>query len=346
MVAERDEHDSLRVLFDVVHPADVHFFRGVMERLVASGHAVAVASRHKDVAVPLLHALGISHSPISTHRPGRVCLATELAVRSLRLTRLARRFHPTVLVANNSPCASLVGAMLRVPSVVFDDTEIHGLSQMLYLPFVSEVHSPEGYRKSLGHKQQTYPGLHALAYLRPPQPPRPPEDRVGPAEIFVRFVSWGAAHDRGAPRLDQKQTRELIAGLQRLGALTISSESRLPPSLSALRFTGKVDQVHSALQRSDLVVTESATMASEAAVLGTPAILVDGFGRGYTDVLEKFGLCFRAPPDGARRILEIAAELLGTGRATFHERRKRLLETSIDVMAYQERAIVRGARAS
>jgi predicted glycosyltransferase len=51
----------VKVLFDIVHPADVHFFRNSIYTLLRRGDEVVVTSRKKDITVELLNALGIKH---------------------------------------------------------------------------------------------------------------------------------------------------------------------------------------------------------------------------------------------------------------------------------------------
>lgn len=50
--------------------------------------------------------------------------------------------------------------------------------------------------------------------------------------------------------------------------------------------------MHDVLAGASLFFGESATMASESAVLRTPAIFLDKIGRGYTDEEDEFGLLF------------------------------------------------------
>ncbi|MBT8460544.1 MAG: hypothetical protein KJN60_12815 [Boseongicola sp.] len=44
----------MRVLFEIVHPADVLFFKRPLETLRARGDEFLVLSRHKDIACDLL----------------------------------------------------------------------------------------------------------------------------------------------------------------------------------------------------------------------------------------------------------------------------------------------------
>ena len=88
-----------------------------------------------------------------------------------------------------------------------------------------------------------------------------------------------------------------------------------------------------------LLYGESATMASECAVLGTHAIFSDFAGRGYTDEEEeKYGLVFnfKLDKESQRESLEKAVELLENNNLKNIGRKKRekLLEDKIDVTAF------------
>jgi predicted glycosyltransferase len=73
----------------------------------------------------------------------------------------------------------------------------------------------------------------------------------------------------------------------------ISSEGPLPGELEPFRFVAPAHQMHHFLAHARMLIGESATMASEAAVLGVPAFYIADTGRGYTDDLEcKYGLVF------------------------------------------------------
>jgi hypothetical protein len=157
----------MKVLFDMVHPADVHFFRFAISNLVRKGDEVCVASRRKDITLELLDELDIENTSISDKVNGTTGLFIELLRRDYTLFGLARHFRPDIIVANNSPCGEHVAWLLGIPSIVFDDTEIHRFNQMLYYPLVTEVHSPVCYRTSFGRKHHFYPGYHSLAYLHP-----------------------------------------------------------------------------------------------------------------------------------------------------------------------------------
>lgn len=91
----------------------------------------------------------------------------------------------------------------------------------------------------------------------------------------------------GHKGLSQKDKIRLVNELSTHGKVIISSEGTLPRVLQHLEADIPVERMHEVLKRATLFFGESATMAAEAAVLGTPAILIENSGRGYIEDLEK-----------------------------------------------------------
>jgi uncharacterized protein len=340
----------MKVLFDMVHPADVHFFRYALSSLVRKGNEVCVASRKKDVTLELLDELGIKNTRISDKGNGAIGLFIELVSRDYRLFGLARHFRPDIIVANNSPCGAHVAWLLGIPSIVFDDTEIHRFSQMLYYPLVTEVHSPDCYRTSLGRKHHFYPGYHSLAYLHPdhfqPDPEIVRKGGVNPEErmVLLRFVGWGAMHDVGLAGLSSDNKYRLVKKISEYARVLISSEAELGSELEPYRIEIPLTDMHHLLAFVDVVLGESATMCSEAVSLGTPAIFIDEKGRGYTDEQEKkYGLCSNFKPDEYNRIEARITELLSLDDIKSHHKAawSRMIGEKINVSAYQTKQIYR-----
>jgi len=343
----------VRVVFDIIHPADVHLFRRTIGKLLVRGDAVLVASRDKDVTLNLLDDAGIAHRIMSRKLGSTADMALELLQRNLRLWRAARRFGPDLFVSSNSASASQVARLMGKPSLVFDDTEINRLMRLLYKPFATEIHTPGCYRLSLGRKHRRYSGYHSLAYLRSDHltPDQEALARHGISSderlVLVRFVSHATVHDLGGDRLSPDRKRALVSALAAQARVLVSSETPLPPDLAPLSFSGAPADLHHLVGFACLLLGESATMASEAAALGTPSILIDEQGRGYTDELEsRYGLCTRLRPRQWEQALERASDILSRGdpRNTFAQAHARLLEDTVDVSDYQVAQIDRIAR--
>jgi len=332
----------MRFLVDILHPAHVHFFRNFIGEMERRGHSFLVTARDKEIALDLLRAYGIPHQVLSRQRRGPG-LAAELALRAARLWRLARRFAPDYLLGIMGPAIALAGKALPSRTVIFYDTEMARATNWFSYPLADLVCTPDCYQGDAGAHQLRYPGYHELAYLHPRRftPRREVLARNGlddgrPVHL-VRFVSWQASHDVGERGWSAAGKRRVVELLAARGHVLVSSEAALPPDLAPHRSRVPVEDLHHVLAFADLLVGESATMASEAAVLGTHALFVSRTGRGYTDEEERrYGLVHNFTHQQEDAALQRIEALLARPdlKADALRRRERLLADKIDVTGW------------
>jgi len=334
----------MRILIDLTHPGDVHFFRYALEIWRERNHTILITARRKDLTVDLLQRLGIEHEDLGAARSGLFGLGIELFKRTYRLCRRVREFGPDVMTTTAGTFIAQASWICRVPSVVFYDTENATLSNLITYPVCTAVVTPQCYSGRVpAAKHRTYAGYQELAYTHPrrftPDPARLADFGLSRDQpfIFMRLVSWGAAHDT----LDHgfTQVEAAVRELERFGRVVISAEGRLPPGLEGHRLSGPLEQVFHVLAFARLCIGESATMASESATLGTPAIFVATTGRGYTDDQERrYGLTytFRDRRTAQRDALAKAMEILSDAESKERWARKReqMLAETIDVTDY------------
>lgn len=279
----------MKILIDILHPAHVHVFRNFAADMRARGHQIAITARKKECSIDLLERYGLEHTWISSQRSGGLGLAREMVERTARLMRIMREFRPDVMTGIMGPSIAVAGKLLRVPAVIFYDTEFATQTNWFAYPLAHSVCTPDCYQGRVRGHHITYPGYHELAYLHPrrftPDPSRLSQFGIHDGEPYsiLRFVAWQAIHDRREKGLTGEEQRRLLALLSSRGRVLISAEGKLPPDLEELRLRGPVDEIHHVLAHAQMLVGESATMASEAAVLGTPAVFIATTGRGYTD---------------------------------------------------------------
>jgi predicted glycosyltransferase len=329
------------ILLDILHPAHAHFFRHAIGELEGRGHTVTVTARDKDLTLALLQQFGVGCEILSREAESRAGLAGELLKRNHQLRRVVRRVRPQVMASIGGVSTAPVGFWTRTRNLVFYDTENARLSNLLSYPFASEVITPDCYRAKVMGRHATYPGYHELAYLHPsrfkPDPAVLQNAGIDPAEPYsvVRFVSWRAMHDVSATGFSADEKIRLVERLAEHGRVLISSEDELPESLAELRLPVRAADVHHVLAFARLFIGESATMASESAVLGTPAVYVDPVGRGYTDEQEaRYGLCSNFRPWQAAEATERGVDILRTDEKhslAFKESVARMLDDKIDV---------------
>lgn len=333
----------MKILVEILHPAHVHVFRNAIGEWTRRGDDVRVLSREKECANDLLDQYRIPHRSISRIPDNKIGLFTEMAIRDWRMWRACRTFKPDVLTGVMGVTVAQIGRLIGKPAVVFYDTENATWTNRIVYPLAHSVCTPECYEAPVNGRQVTYPGYHELAYLHPDRfAPDPDVVRAGGLDpnkpyFILRLVSWQASHDIHEKGLSADFMRDLTALLEPHGRVLISSEGALPDNLEPYRFKAAPKDMHHFMAFADLLIGESATMASEAAVLGIPAFFISDTGRGYTNEQEKkYGLVYNFTTAQTADALEKVRELLALPdrKAAFQEKRQRMLNEKIDTTSW------------
>ncbi len=335
----------MRILIDVTHPAHLHFFRNAISLMKEEGIEVKLTGRDKDILKELAEQYGLEFEIFGVFKPGVFNLAVELLTRWWHLYRIVRKWKPDMILSIAGTYSGLVGRISGRPVHIFYDTENAVISNLLAYPFATCIHVPECYNKKIRWPHHRYAGYHELAYLHPnyfiPDPAVQEELEVkrGDKYVLLRFVGWSAAHDISHKGMTTSLKRKAVEEFSRYASVFITSEAPLPPDLEQYRFPLPSSRIHDAMAFAALLYGESATMASEAAILGTPTIYLDNAGRGYTNEQEKkYGLVcnYTESLDDQKASIDKGVEILtsGDGRGKWEKRRDALLSNTIDVTRY------------
>jgi uncharacterized protein len=353
----------MRVLFDIVHPAHVHFYRYLHAGLQADGHATLVVGRDKEVTLELLTAFGIKHDTVGRAGPKSLLgRARELLVRDAYLVRRALRFRPDVVLTRNP--AGVHAARLTGAQAVYDtdDGRAAGVHFRLGAPLAHVITTPTWLSEDYGQRHRRYRGSKELAYLHPnwfePDPAvRKALGAPSEAPLFaVRFVAHDAAHDAASRGLSEVQKRALVERLADIGTVVISSERPLSSELEPYRYRMGAAHIHHVLATADLFIGDSGSMAAEAGVLGTPSLFLSswvGPVRGRLGSMERdYGLVRCFTPDTVAEFeaaLDQALADLGGQKDAARAAAARLVAKNDDVTAWyrdlvEELVARRGAR--
>ncbi len=335
----------MNILFDINHPAHVHYFKNCIKLLRQKGHHIIITARNRFPAQQLLEAYGehyYDRGKGSGHVLGKL-LYIPLA--DHRILKIALKTKPDIFLSFGTPYPNHVAWLLGKPAINFQDTENAGLMLAITRPFASMYCTPRCFKKYLGKNHFKFDGVMELTYLHPlyftPDPSIYTDLQIKPDEPYVvlRFVNWQASHDLGHSGISMAIKREAVHRLSQHARVFISSEAPLPIDLKPYQIQIAPERMHHVLAYASLLYGESATMASESAVLGTPAIYLDNQGRGYTDEEEKkYGLVFNYSESHAHQeeSLQKALQLLTTPnlRAEWQQKRQKMLAETIDVTAF------------
>ncbi len=331
----------MKILIDIGHPGHVHYFRNFIKGMEERNHEFLVIARDKEVTFKLLEFYKIKFTSRGKGGKGFIGKLFYILVADFRIFKEAIKFRPALLLSFSSTYCGHVAFLINKPHIVFDDTEHATLEHFMYKPFAKVIITPSCFYKNLGQKQIFFNGYMELCYLHPNQFVPDPDVldllRVLRNEkyIIVRFVSWEASHDVGQQGLDFTTKLRIVNELSNYARVFISSESTLPEELEKFRVSVPPERLHDALSFSSLYLGEGGTTASEAAILGIPAIYINSLPlMGYLKEEQDAGLLFHL--DKTEEILSKAIEILQKHDAKefFIEKSQKLLKDKIDVTEF------------
>jgi len=331
-----------RVLFDISHPAHVHFFKHIIRLLEDKGWETTVVARQKDVTLRLLDSYGIPYtsSGRAGHR-GVLGQFGELIARDLAIYGIARSFKPDVILTRN-PCGVQVARLVGATGVFdTDDGREAGIHYMAAAPFAHVITTP-ACLPDLGPKQVRYPGYKQTAYLHPNHYTPNPEVlkllgiKGGEPYYIVRFVAMDASHDKDQSGLTFGAKEAIVRTLQEHGRVIITSEGMLPAEWREMSFSIPPERIHDALAFASVYIGDSQTMAAEAAILGTPSLRCSSFAGhlAYLEELEhRYGLTAAFKPNEIQGLLAKLEEWLRRPglKSEFAMRRRKFLADQCDV---------------
>lgn len=336
----------MKYLLDIGHPAHVHYFKNCIRILEDHGHQIAVTARDKEIARYLLDKYDIEYVCTGKNLRSKFGKLFSIFRNDLKILRLAKSFKPDLFISFFSPFAAHAGKIMGKPVIGFNDTENARISIMLTAPFTDCIIVPACYKGTLPtEKLVKFAGYFELAYLHPSR--FFPDKSVlafldvseGETFIILRFVSWSAVHDMGHSGISLHFKRKAVKSFSKYGKVFISSEEKLPDDLRPYQITIPPEMMHGALYYAAMLYGESATMASECAVLGTPAIYLDNEGRGYTDEEEKqYGLVYNFTESLEDQALSIEKGLellrMSDSKKEWQKKREKMLSEKIDVTGF------------
>lgn len=287
----------MKILIDIGHPAHIHLFRPFAIELQKKGYTILFTYREKEFERNLLESYGFNSICIGKHYKSTINKVFGLLKFNYHLLKVAKDFKPDIFLSHGSMYAAQTSYILRKPHISLEDTG--NMEQIcFYRPFTKTILSPDVLNTDLGLKQISYRSFHELAYLSPKYftPNRGVLERLqireGEKYAFIRFVSWKATHDKKHIGLSDTQKEEIVEFLSSEMRVFISSEDKLPDSLQKYSIRIEPQNIHHVLAYSEIVISEGATMASEAGVLGVPSLYVNSQSRCYNEEQEKYSTVF------------------------------------------------------
>jgi predicted glycosyltransferase len=340
------KNKSIRILFDLGHPAHVHLFRNVIRKLQSNGHSVIITIRDKDITAKLLDIYGFTYTKVSKARKSNLGLFYELMQHNLGVLNIANR-HKSQLLIGTSVSVAHVAKLIGAKSLVFseDDASVAKTFSRLTYPFADAIITPDCIEEDYGTKHFKYAGYQKLAYLHPkyfyPDPSIKCKLGLNHHQFYfiIRLVSLTASHDRGEKGINFDALIRIIEKLSENGRVFITSENTLPKELEIYGYKLDPTDIHDALYYSNFFIGDSQSMAVEAAILGVPSIRINSFAKRISVLQElehKYELCSSFFPSQEEDYLDLIDKWIKTN--DLHEKwklkKEKMLAEKIDVAAW------------
>jgi hypothetical protein len=287
----------MKLFIDIGHPAHVHYFRNFIKGMEARGNSVFISARNRNIIHYLLIKNQIAFYDRGKGKSGPIGKLLYMFIADIRLLIRACSFRPDIFISFASPYAAQVAWLLRKPHIALDDTEHARFGQWMYKVFSTDLLNPDCFYKDFGKKQIRLKTFTELFYLHDKyySPDRSVLDRLklksNEKYIVIRLVSWDANHDMGQSGLSRKTILEIIQILKGRYRIFVSNENLENDFLEEFKLHTPYEAIHDVLYFSELLISESGTMASEAALLGTPVIYINSLPlMGYLKEESEAGL--------------------------------------------------------
>lgn len=293
----------MRYVFFTNTPAHVHLYRHAVDRLDAAGHEVLVLARDYGCTVQLLDRFGLPYRLYGKCDTTKGSVFRNLPRHYWNIIPTVRSFDPDVIFGVGAYAAH-AGAVSRTPAVLILDSEPTSLDHTISRPFAAAFLTPHAFRKRLGENHYQFRGFSETAYLHPSVYEPNPDIRealglsADEPYVILRFNAFGSHHDVGRSGFTHEQRRQLIESFSEWATVFVSDEGGTlnVDALPARLFDLHPALLHDALASARLVVTDTQTVCTEAALLGTPVVRSNSFvgdsDMGNFRELERQGLVY------------------------------------------------------
>jgi len=334
----------MKILVGMAHPKHVYMFKNFIKEMENRGHEIRIVAIEKDITVYLLKQFNMPYTLIGKN-PSSICRKVlNVPKWEYQTLKISRKFRPDIYVGQALPHFAHVSTILKKPYIIFEDTESATAVQKVCFSFADAIVTPNCYKVDLGKKQVRFDGYYELAYLHPnyftPNPLVLENLDLDKNDKFIvmRLVSWRAMHDIGQRGFDLKMKKRMIKSIEKYGKVFITSENPLPKELEKYRISEVAkENIHDLLYYATMYIGESPTMATESAVLGTPAFCMSSWAcscGNFEDLSKKYELIYCSADQN--HVVDAALELLKCAdlKNKWHEKRKKLLLNKIDVTKF------------
>lgn len=269
----------MKILIDISHPAHVNFFKNVIINLKQEGHQVriTVLNRGKLAVIAKDVFKDFDVKVINRHRGTKWSIIVEANIlKFFTLFWICLRYHPDIGMSAGSFVLGAILKILRIPNIQFDDDPERKINVLLEKATSTFLFFPLFY-SNISHNVNKYNALKEWSYLSPKyfNPLLSVITNYGLKTrnyIFVREVSVGSLNY-------SEQRKNIIATISNHFPQNFKIVLSLEDKNTVSQYPGEwiilnepVEDIHSLIYFSKVVISSGDSMAREGALLGVPSI--------------------------------------------------------------------------
>ncbi len=340
VVEMKATNNKKKVLFIINTPAQAHTWIPVIQSLMIKGHEIKILVREYGSAIELLKSNGLTYDSFKpiTQKYLRIF---EIFVHLQKGCGLALKSGTSMIVGFGID-AALIAAVLRKACIIFTDNEPTHIQNIITSWFASAIITPDCFLRNISKKQIRVNGYKEFTYLHPNhfKPDITIFDELGIPRfekyVILRFNVFDAVHDIGKHGFSDSDRSKLVQKLKEYAHVFISPEGKLSKDLERYLLPIPYNRIHHALYYAQLLVTDTQTMTTEAAILGTPTVRSNSWVGpndmgNFIELEKKYDLIYSYPK--SEQAIQRAIELIRRTdlKQQWAKKRERLLADKIDV---------------
>lgn len=310
------QSNKKKILIDILHPAHVNFFKGVINQL-QNDHDLLIIVRERGNLSKIVEAeLKTPFIVYGKHRETVFGKMWGLFERVGQLIYLALK-HSIYQMASCGFYVAIAGTILRRKSIVFYDDFEYKLNFYPSYWFATKYIIPASIPKKRSNVIH-YRGFKELAYLYHFSPQSIELERMGlkPGEyVFMRLVSSKSLNYRNQKPSLAIQTIKLFLEQTNITLILSLEKGAENSELSSLHNVRTLSQpcldIHSLMYYAKFIISSGDTVAREGALLGTPTLYIGQRDMRVNRELIEMGR-IRWFPDGC--VIPVLQEFLSLQR--------------------------------
>jgi uncharacterized protein len=341
-----------KYLFNILTAGQLHTFKNLIHEL--SEYNVKLVTRDSKIVNDLLTKYDLDSFRIYYSDKNIINNFREYFSRLQYFINSAYTLKPDFLISNLDPFSFIPFKFLSNDTVKICLTDnrpnLNKLVPLEYfiLPNVNHIITFDNIKKyehyDYGEKSIQLPSYKELAYLHPHYFKSSPKilsdlDVEPESYLVIRLSAWNAYHDVGRSGINYSHLSKLIDSLKRYSKIFISSEKKLPIEFQKYDLNIPPDEIHNVLSYSKLLISDSGTMSTEAALLGTPVIRFNSFvgsqdQANFIELEKRYDLMYNF--DDFSKVISKATDLLQRNdlKEEWASKRSRLLREKIDLTSF------------